>query len=76
MKSKTLSMLAIIFGLALIAVALIYWFIPANGLPQFFPGYDASLPTIHFKHGLAAFLLGLALFAFAWFKSGSKSGMQ
>jgi len=24
------------------------------------------------KHGIAAFLLGLACFAFAWFKSGPK----
>jgi hypothetical protein len=54
----------------LIAVAIVYWVEPANSLPSFFPGNDAHSTTHHIKHGIAAFLLGLAVLAFAWFQSG------
>jgi hypothetical protein len=41
-------------------------------LPSFFPGHDAGSDHHHTKHGIAAFLLGIACFVFAWFKSGPR----
>ncbi len=69
---KLLVALAIILGTALIVVAVIYWVEPAGSLPSFFPGHEAGSSHHHVKHGIAAFLVGLACFAFAWFNSGPK----
>ena len=55
--------------LALIVVAIVYWAEPANSLPGFFPGHENGSSHHHFKHGIAAFLLGLACFALAWFQT-------
>jgi len=63
---------AIVLGIILIIVALIYWVEPAGSLPGFFPGHQAGSGHHHAKHGIAAFLLGLACLAFAWFRSGPK----
>ena len=69
---KWLVVLAIVLGTALIVVAVIYWVEPAGSLPSFFPGHEAGSSHHHVKHGIAAFLVGLACFAFAWFNSGPK----
>ena len=69
---KLLVVLAVVLGIALIAVAVVYWAEPAGSLPSFFPGHEAGSSHHHVKHGIAAFLLGLACLAFAWFNSGPK----
>ncbi len=69
---KLLTVLAIVLGIALVAVAAVYWAEPARSLPSFFPGHEAGSSHHHVKHGIAAFLVGLACFAFAWFNSGPK----
>jgi UDP-N-acetylmuramyl pentapeptide phosphotransferase/UDP-N-acetylglucosamine-1-phosphate transferase len=69
---RTLAGLAIVVGIALIAVAIVYWAEPAKSLPSFFPGHQAGSSHHHTKHGIAAFLVGLACFAFAWFNTGPK----
>ena len=60
---------SVVLGIALIVVAIVYWVEPAKSLPGFFPGHEHST-THHLKHGIAAFLVGLALLAFAWFQTG------
>jgi len=60
-----------VLGILLIVVAIVYWVEPAHSLPGFFPGHEHS-STHHTKHGIAAFLVGLALLAFAWFQSAPK----
>ena len=69
---KWLVALAVVLGVALIVVAVIYWVEPAGSLPSFFPGHAAGSSHHHVKHGIAAFLVGLASFAFAWFNTGPK----
>jgi hypothetical protein len=71
-SDKLLVWAAIVVGVILILLALEYWIEPARSLPSFFPGHEAGSNHHHVKHGIAAFLLGLACFAFAWFKSGPK----
>ena len=69
---KWLVWLAVVLGVVLIVIAVIYWVEPAGSLPSFFPGHEAGSSHHHVKHGIAAFLVGLACFAFAWFNSGPK----
>ena len=72
MNNKVLSYGSVVLGVLFVLLALMYWFTKAGSLPTFFPGYLAHSNIIHFKHGLASLILALALFAFAWFKSGEK----
>jgi hypothetical protein len=69
-RNSLLVAAAVILGLALIVVAAIYWAEPAKSLPSFFPGQQDGSNHHHVKHGIAAFLVGLALLAFAWFQTG------
>jgi hypothetical protein len=69
-NDRLLVALAVVVGIVLVVIAAIYWAEPAKSLPSFFPGHEAGSHHHHVKHGIAAFLLGLACFAFAWFRSG------
>jgi UDP-N-acetylmuramyl pentapeptide phosphotransferase/UDP-N-acetylglucosamine-1-phosphate transferase len=69
---RLLVALAVAAGVVLIAIAAVYWAEPARSLPSFFPGHQAGSNHHHAKHGIAAFLVGLACLAFAWFNSGPK----
>ena len=71
---KWLVWLAVVLGVVLIVIAVIYWVEPAGSLPSFFPGHEAGSSHHHVKHGIAAFFVGLACLAFAWFNSGPKKG--
>ncbi len=68
-RSRLLTAAAIVVGVALIVVAAIYWAEPAHSLPGFFPGHESGSNHHHAKHGVAAFVVGLAVLAFAWFQS-------
>ncbi len=72
MTKKPLAALAVILGLVFIVLAFVYWFTPAGALPHFLPGHIVGSSVIHFKHGLGSFILALALFAYAWFATGTK----
>ncbi len=70
MKHRQLIIPAIVVGTVLIVIAIIYWASTAGSLPSFFPGHQAGSSAHHVKHGIAAFLLGIACFVFAWFQTG------
>jgi hypothetical protein len=67
---RLVALLALVVGIALIAVAVVYWAEPAKSIPSFFPGHQAGSSHHHTKHGIAAFLVGLACLVFAWFNTG------
>jgi hypothetical protein len=69
-KRPALILPAIVVGLLLLAVAVVYIAEPASSLPSFFPGHQAGSSHHHVKHGIAAALLGIACFIFAWFQTG------
>ena len=75
-SSRLLAMLAVLAGLLLIVVAIVYWAEPARSLPGFFPGHQAGSNHHHTKHGIAAFLVGLACLVFAWFQTGPQRRTQ
>jgi hypothetical protein len=59
-----------VLGVVFLVVGLIYVVEPAGSLPSFFPGHEAGSSHHHAKHGIAAFVVALACFTFAWFQSG------
>jgi len=71
-RKKLLVVLAIVAGLVLIALGVVYWVEPAKSLPSFLPGHEAGSSHHHVKHGIASFLVGLACLVFAWFNTGGK----
>ncbi len=72
-KSRLLTAGAVVVGVALIVVAVVYWVEPAHSLPGFFPGHQSGSNHHHVKHGIAALVVGLAVLAFAWFQSGPRT---
>jgi hypothetical protein len=68
---------AVVVGVLLIVVAIVYFVTPEHSLPSFFPGHAAPSSTEanhhHSKHGIAALIVALACFAFAWFQTGPKT---
>jgi uncharacterized membrane-anchored protein YitT (DUF2179 family) len=71
-NDRVLTLAAVIVGTILIVIAIVYWVEPAKSLPGFFPGQQAGSNHHHVKHGIAAFLVGIACFVFAWFRTGPK----
>ena len=69
---------AILVGVLLIVVAIVYFATAAHSLPSFFPGHVSATSSEanhhHTKHGIAALVVAFACFAFAWFQTGPKAG--
>jgi hypothetical protein len=72
-RSRVLIVSAIVLGVLLLVVAVVYFLEGAKDLPSFFPGHDAASSHVHVKHGIAALALGLGCLVFAWFQTGPKS---
>ena len=56
-----------LLGIALLIVAAIYFTLPANSLPSFFPGHEAGVMRVHVKHGIVAGAAGVVLLGVGWF---------
>jgi hypothetical protein len=50
-------------GVVLLVVAAVYFLVPADQLPGFFPGHDAASTRVHMKHGIASGVVGVVLLA-------------
>jgi len=70
--NRVLVPLAIVVGVLLILLGLVYFVEPAKSLPGFFPGHETGSAHHHVKHGIAALFLGLACLVYAWFQTGKK----
>jgi hypothetical protein len=46
---------------------LVYFLVPADSLPSFFPGHETGLMRIRAKHGMLSGALGVVLLAGSWF---------
>ena len=68
---------AVLLGVVMIVVAIVYFVSTAHGLPSFFPGHVSATSSEahhhHTKHGIAALVVALACFAFAWFQTGPRT---
>ncbi len=56
-----------LLGIALLIVAGVYFMLPANSLPSFFPGHEAGVMRLHVKHGIVAGAAGAVLLMAGWF---------
>ena len=70
-RHPALTALAVVAGLALIALAIVYWAEPGGSLPSGIPGHETGSGHHHVKHGIAAFAVGLACLVYAWFQTGT-----
>jgi hypothetical protein len=69
-KRPQLILPAVVLGVVLLVIAAIYWIDSAGSLPSFFPGHESGSLHHHVKHGLAAAIVGVGCFVFAWFQTG------
>jgi hypothetical protein len=58
-----MKLIVTLLGVVLLVVAGVYFLIPADQLPAFFPGYEAGVTHVHTKHGIVAGVGGLVLLA-------------
>jgi hypothetical protein len=52
-----------VLGIVLLIIGAVYFVMPADQLPGFFPGHEAGVSRIHAKHGIVAGVAGLVLLA-------------
>ena len=71
-KRPQLIIPAVILGVIFLVIAIDLLDHDAGSLPSFFPGHESGSTHIHFKHGLAAAIVGLGCFVFAWFQTGGE----
>ncbi len=69
-KRRELVIPAVIAGIVLLALAVLYFADSASALPSFIPGHEAGSAHHHVKHGIAALILALLAFTYAWFQTG------
>ena len=62
----------IVLGLVCLAAAIVYWVVPAGSLPSFVPGFETGSTRVHFKHGVAAAVAAVVLFAIGWYAGRSR----
>jgi hypothetical protein len=76
-NSRAVVLLAVLAGVVLLVVSGIYFAEPAHSLPSFFPGHvganSSEYGHHHVKHAIAALVVALGAFVFAWFATGPRS---
>jgi hypothetical protein len=58
---------AYLLGALLIVIAVVYFVVPAESLPSFFPGHEPGMTRVRLKHGIASGVVGVILLAVGWF---------
>ena len=56
----------ILLGVLCLIAAGFYFVFPADQLPAFFPGHEADVTRMHYKHGAVAAAAGVVLLAAGW----------
>jgi len=50
-----------LLGVVLLVVAAVYFLLPADQLPGFFPGHEDGVARMHYKHGIVAAVASIVL---------------
>ena len=58
-----MKLIATLLGVVLLVIAAVYFLVPADQLPGFFPGHEAGVTHVHTKHGIVAGVVGIVLLA-------------
>jgi hypothetical protein len=61
-----MKLIVTLLGVVLLVVAGVYFLMPADQLPSFFPGHEAGVTRVHTKHGIVAGVAGLILLGTGW----------
>jgi hypothetical protein len=56
-----MKLIVTLLGVVLLIVAVVYFVVPADQLPGFFPGHQTGVTHAHTKHGIVAGVVGLVL---------------
>jgi hypothetical protein len=56
-----------VLGVIFLIAAAMYFLVPADSLPTFFPGHETGLMRIRAKHGMLSGAVGIVLLAASWF---------
>src|ERR1700730_15328503 len=60
-RGNIMKLVLTLLGVVLLVVAAVYFLVPADQLPGYFPGHDASLTRMRTTHGIASGVVGLTL---------------
>ena len=71
-KRPALIVPAVLAGLVLLVLAVLYFVDSAGALPSFLPGHEAGSSHHHVKHGIAAAILAAGALILAWFQTGGQ----
>jgi hypothetical protein len=52
-----------LLGVVLLVIAAVYFLVPADQLPGFFPGHEVGVKRVHYKHGIVSGVAGVVLLA-------------
>jgi hypothetical protein len=58
-----MKLIATLLGVVLLIIAAVYFLVPADQLPGFFPGHETGVARMHYKHGIVAGVFGVVLLA-------------
>jgi hypothetical protein len=62
-EDPSMKLIATLLGVILLVIAAVYFLMPADQLPGFFPGHETGVTRMHYKHGLVAGVFGVVLLA-------------
>jgi hypothetical protein len=60
-KRKPMKLVLTLLGVVLLVIAAVYFVVPADQLPGFFPGHENGVARVHMKHGVVSGVIGLVL---------------
>jgi hypothetical protein len=62
-KRNPMKLVLTLLGVVLLVIAAVYFLMPADQLPGFFPGHEAGVTRMHYKHGIVSGVVGVVLLA-------------
>ena len=65
-RLSPIATLAILAGIALVVVAVIYFTVGSNDLPSWFPGHYEKTTDTRPKRGVAALVVAAVCFVYVW----------
>lgn len=65
-RDRPMKLILTVLGIVLIVIAAVYFLLPADQLPSFFPGHVSGLARMRYKHGLVSGAAGVVLLAAGW----------
>jgi hypothetical protein len=62
-EDPSMKLILTLLGVILLVVAAVYFLVPTDQLPGFFPGHEAGVARMHYKHGIVSGVIGVVLLA-------------